>query len=372
MLEGLSDFLIRHQGCGVGFDVAHPAGIGGGRVSITCRRCGARHEYTVSGVEVVREVQLDLARPRGREASAPARAPAAPEPPPRPEMPGPRERRGGGPLRLDPAGPTPVGGAAEGSWSGLAERIPWGRPERARRERGPEARPPWMAPGEPAPPGEPDPRSLQGIWSSRTTTVVLLVIAALAFAFAVYRVSTGEDEPAAPSPAPPGSVGEPGAPPGAAGKQDLPAAPSAPTPAPGGPDEPAGGIFRTEGYSLALPSGWRSASSDERVVLSAPGGEATVEIFFESRPDLTGAGFASLSGELLLDRHPGAAVTAPGPAPGGRDGFRIRARFPGGNETAYGFLDGPFRYLLLARVEDGAASSTAREVRELTASFRPD
>src|SRR3954454_4856417 len=86
MLEGLSRFLIEHERCGAGFDVAHPAGVGSGRVSITCRGCGARHEYLTSTIEIEREVQFQvqsapetaLESAQGPQAAAPKIAAAPP------------------------------------------------------------------------------------------------------------------------------------------------------------------------------------------------------------------------------------------------------------------------------------------------------
>src|SRR3954467_12160928 len=72
MLEGLSRFLIEHERCGAGFDVEHPAGVGSGRVSITCRGCGARHEYLTSTIEIEREVPFQV-----QAASEPALGAAA-------------------------------------------------------------------------------------------------------------------------------------------------------------------------------------------------------------------------------------------------------------------------------------------------------
>jgi hypothetical protein len=70
MLQGLSRFLVQHERCGAGFDVAHPAGLGSGRVSITCRGCGARHEYATATIEVEREVTFEPAGPRVRRRPA--------------------------------------------------------------------------------------------------------------------------------------------------------------------------------------------------------------------------------------------------------------------------------------------------------------
>src|SRR3954454_22628719 len=79
MLEGLSRFLIEHERCGAGFDVAHPAGVGSGRVSITCRGCGARHEYLTSTLEIEREVQFQGQPAQDAIAGAPAALPPPPE-----------------------------------------------------------------------------------------------------------------------------------------------------------------------------------------------------------------------------------------------------------------------------------------------------
>jgi hypothetical protein len=79
MLQGLSRFLVQHERCGAGFDVAHPAGLGSGRVSITCRGCGARHEYATATIEVERELKIEPAERRTQ--------PQPPAPPPIPEPP---------------------------------------------------------------------------------------------------------------------------------------------------------------------------------------------------------------------------------------------------------------------------------------------
>ncbi|MGH2982391.1 MAG: hypothetical protein ACRDKV_10160, partial [Solirubrobacterales bacterium] len=76
MLEGLSRFLVQHERCGAGFDVAHPAGLGSGRVSITCRGCGARHEYATATIEIERELRTEAASRRVPE-QAPAEQPPA-------------------------------------------------------------------------------------------------------------------------------------------------------------------------------------------------------------------------------------------------------------------------------------------------------
>src|SRR3954454_6517531 len=91
MLEGLSRFLIEHERCGTGFDVAHPAGVGSGRGSITCRGCGARHEYPTSTIGIEREVQFQVqsapettleSAPQPAQGAQPIRPKIAAAPPP--------------------------------------------------------------------------------------------------------------------------------------------------------------------------------------------------------------------------------------------------------------------------------------------------
>jgi hypothetical protein len=63
MPESLSRFLVEHERCGAGFEVAHPAGLGSGRVAMTCRGCGASHEYAGASIETEPEPR---AEPRAR------------------------------------------------------------------------------------------------------------------------------------------------------------------------------------------------------------------------------------------------------------------------------------------------------------------
>jgi hypothetical protein len=73
MPESLSRFLVEHERCGAGFEVAHPGGLGSGRVAMTCRGCGASHEYAGASIEtetqartVPRERRSSAARGRAR------------------------------------------------------------------------------------------------------------------------------------------------------------------------------------------------------------------------------------------------------------------------------------------------------------------
>ena len=77
MLEGLSRFLVEHEPHGEGFDVAHPAGVGSGRVSITCRGCGARHDYATATLEIERELIIEPVEPTASQPNGGSRTSVA-------------------------------------------------------------------------------------------------------------------------------------------------------------------------------------------------------------------------------------------------------------------------------------------------------
>jgi len=90
--KGVARFLAEHQVCDAGFDVLRDSGLGGGRLSVTCKRCGQSVEYRVAEVGELAAGGLELV---GESASGPAqvaRAPAEPAPGRRPRA---RSRRMG-------------------------------------------------------------------------------------------------------------------------------------------------------------------------------------------------------------------------------------------------------------------------------------
>jgi hypothetical protein len=72
-VEGLSRFLVEHEACEGGFDINHPAGVGSGRVTVTCGGCGTRYEYLRDQVSADGAVAAPPETPQRRA------APAAPE-----------------------------------------------------------------------------------------------------------------------------------------------------------------------------------------------------------------------------------------------------------------------------------------------------
>jgi hypothetical protein len=73
MPQSLSRFLVEHERCGAGFDLAHPAGVGSGLVKMTCRGCGATHEYAGASIEPDRERQAQHPDQRSAATGASAR-----------------------------------------------------------------------------------------------------------------------------------------------------------------------------------------------------------------------------------------------------------------------------------------------------------
>jgi hypothetical protein len=348
MLEGLSRFLVQHERCGAGFDVAHPAGLGSGRVSITCRGCGARHEYATATIEVERELIIEPAKPAE---PAPEPQPPAAEPPaipPRP-APYPESRR-----------PAPVPPAGE-------ESAPARRP-RPRREvdltrASTEPSSPPAAPGRGtatatppragAPPG--------GILRSPRTTVALLVVTVAAVGFALLRLVNddgGESSNPVAQPSPPASAPAKPAPSGSGGL---------PTPA-----EPPTTTLRTERFSVQTPPAWTSQTAEGGLLLEPPGGErVNVQIFFERSPGLSASQMAHDTADFLRREVPGASLYPRRIEIAGAAANELTARGPGETAIAVNVLRGPYRYLIVRRIFAGAKPHASLDAGRIVRSFRP-
>ncbi|HKG36133.1 MAG TPA: hypothetical protein VKA89_06820 [Solirubrobacterales bacterium] len=222
-LEGLDAFLVDHEECGGGFDVVHPTGLGGGRVSMVCRGCGARHEFATASIEVEREVRIE-------RVAAPRRRPTAPRSPGRADCVQPR-------MIVEPAPrPEPV-----------VERPP---------------DPPVAPPAEPATRPQPQPpRRRHAPISLIRNALLVLAGAGLAVAAILALTETGDDPAAPPS--------EPAAEAGA----EVPG-----TVAPG---VQGGGLetLRTPGFTLRTPVSWTRQRANGGLIMSAPAGAASVTVY---------------------------------------------------------------------------------------------
>jgi hypothetical protein len=292
VLEGLSRFLVVHESCGAGFDVAHPAGVGSGRVSITCRGCGARHEYMTSTIEVEREVSFELA-PSG------ALAP------------------------LDPD--EPMTGSGE----------------------------------------KPQPGRLSG---ARAGTIALLLIALAALLVAAVRLAggSGKDsgapaaeqgprQPAASAERPAGDRHEGG------GRHPAPSAP-----------KPRLRSVSTERYSLAVPAGWATGSSESPLRISGAGGTVSMRVYADTRPDLGLAEMGRLTTDLLDREHPGSKVSAAHRTTvGGARALTMTGRLGGVREVAFAIARGAQRFLILESLESQASAASRSEADAVVTSFQP-
>ena len=260
MLEGLSRFLVQHERCGAGFDVAHPAGLGSGRVSITCRGCGARHEYATATIEVERELRIEPAS-QPEPASHPEQEGPARKIPPRPAPYPDSEQR---PLEAEASEAEP--GAEPARRGKSAEEIlraHAAKAEAAGRRRGgrPESAVPRRRPAAAGGVG----RFLR----SPGVTVALLLAAAAALGFGVVRLINDDGGPdggsqslTAPAPAaapePPPAAPEPPA--------GAPTPPASPVP---GAPQPAITTVRTERFTLEVPRSWSSQTVDGGLLAAA-------------------------------------------------------------------------------------------------------
>lgn len=124
MLGSLSRFLIEHEPHGAGFDVAHPAGAGGGRVAIACRGCGATHEYLNATVGFEHDDPY-----ASRRSDVPPQIEKAPEPQPSAASPEAKPKRrqpptGGTTAPLSAASPSERKGDSPASVRNVQRRTP--------------------------------------------------------------------------------------------------------------------------------------------------------------------------------------------------------------------------------------------------------
>jgi len=322
-LSGLSRFLVTHEGCAAGFDVSHPAGVGSGRLAMTCRSCGATYEYATATIEFEREIEL----------SRPAPTPIAPS-------------------RL----------ASAASKQGAAPRA-GARPKR---------------PGAPpSPPGKR--RRLSSRARDRAIVAGLLVFAFAALAFAGLRiareVSGGNSAtPVGPSAIQRPQTTKPAAQPATAAPRNRSSArrQAQATTSPAQPVVRQKSV-RTALFSLRVPSNWAKHAAQGGLTLSpASSAGASVRVFYESNPSMSIQTMSAKTADFLRSRASGGAIVSSKRLRiGDHPGFLLRDHGPAGSETALGVLAGPYRYLVVARVKAGAnASARSAAIRALH-SFRP-
>jgi hypothetical protein len=177
-------------------------------------------------------------------------------------------------------------------------------------------------------------------------------------------LSDNGDDGGNPSPAP--ERGEP------AKQQPAAKQPAAP---PAAAPSVSAGQLRTRSFAdrltIGVAPGWRTGRSDRAVTITAPGGDARLEIYYEqgSRPvsELTG----SAEG-FLRERHNGSRISGPKPTRiSGVRGERLTDRYPGGTESAVILSSGGFTYLRLERVDDDAPPAIQKQADAELASFKP-
>jgi hypothetical protein len=382
MLQGLSRFLVQHERCGAGFDVAHPAGLGSGRVSITCRGCGARHEYATATIEVERELKIEPAERRAQPqppAPAPRPEPPAqiPEPPAqipprpapypdsvRPPAPSPPPSGATGDTAaappsgdLPPVGPGPTAGAAPAQ----------------RTSPSPHATPPatgLQRPGAPPLRRPPAESALARFWRSPRATLALLVVAAVALGIAVVRLvnDNGGSSPRT-TPAATATSPTPGAPPATTTPAPAPSG-TAPTPVPA--PRPSSTTLRTRNFTLQAPAGWTDRTSAGGLLLQPRGGgRVNVQVYFQRSPGLSRSQMAHQTARFLRHEVPGASLFPRQITIAGRPAYEITARGPGETAIAVDVLRGPYRYLLLRRIFAGATPQVSVAASRVVLSFRP-
>lgn len=353
-LKGLSQFLVEHEQCGAGFDVSHPSGLGSGKVSMTCRGCGATYEYATATIEFEREIEFEPVTVR-----RPPQAPMTPPPPPPP-----------------PRAPEPTAGAG----AALAGAI----------VTDPDGTPPAIEDGTPPPPREPaDSDGKPGDGGNakkkrsrdRAIAAGLLVLAAAAMAFAVYRVThQSEESSAPPAQAPPTAVAPPkeaapSKPQSSTKAPDQPTAKATPKQAQSQPPTPLPGEkqIKEARFELIVPTSWTKKAADGGS-LFAPAGDSpvSVQVFYENDPAMSKDTMASQTAGFLRSRDPSATVGSPQDrSVAGDPAFELHAVGDAGTQVALGVLAGKYRYLVIENADPGTSPTLRREADRVLTTFRP-
>jgi hypothetical protein len=122
-------------------------------------------------------------------------------------------------------------------------------------------------------------------------------------------------------------------------------------------------------FRIGVPSGWSGGMSGGAVVFRPAGDEVEVRVFLESgvQPART---LSREARRFLEDAHPGAKVTDPDRIRlGGDRAIRIGAHYAGGEEWATVLTASGYSYLVLERLEGGAAGRLKRQADAALASF---
>lgn len=345
--------MVEHEPCGAGFDVSHPAGLGSGRVSMTCRGCGATYEYATATIEFEREVEFApvLDQP-------PQGTPASPSPPSYVKQPAPAEIEAPDSDK-PPAAPKP------------ADDEPVEAPKKSKKPKSKRRRP------------------AKGWSRDRIITAALLAFSAAALVFALIRVTgEGDESPGAPTTAPPAAT----APTDVDGASPKPTAPAKPKPkadtkpAPKPQQKPAQRtpsptqpganeqLVETDRFSVIVPANWAQRSAPGGGTLLAPAGSAPVslQIFYENDPSLSVPQMSAQTANFLLSRDQSAAVSSPKKLRlAGDPAFELRANGPAGSQAALGVIAGPWRYLVIVSEDPGTAKSAKAEAMRALISFQP-
>jgi hypothetical protein len=250
-------------------------------------------------------------------------------------------------IEVEPLATAAPGPAAPGPTEPIAEPLP------------PPSESPRLAPPSPDGDGRRAPRRAARRTRERAIVAGLLVFAFAAIAFAAVRL--GQTRSASSSSS---TDGVPGA--GSAAPSPKPAKQKA------APPPVAEKLVRTARFSLLVPRDWTRRAAGGGLLLSAPGGGATVRAFYESNPQMSWADMSEETARYLRSREPGGAVSGPTRLRvGGHQAFGLSDRGGSSAQTARGVLAGPYRDLVVAEVQPGASASARAAAMRAVRSFRP-
>jgi hypothetical protein len=124
-------------------------------------------------------------------------------------------------------------------------------------------------------------------------------------------------------------------------------------------------------FSIGVATGWQSGQKQGATALTAPGGVAEVDVYFQKGESSSNA-MAKAATSFLERRHPDGQAGKPQTVQFARSpAVRVGMTYSGGEEVAVVLPHGGYTYALLTRVDKGADQAIQSQAQQQANSFRP-
>jgi hypothetical protein len=144
---------------------------------------------------------------------------------------------------------------------------------------------------------------------------------------------------------------------------------SAPTPSGGGTSGLQRKTFANR-FSIGVAPGWQTGQKQGATALTAPGGVAEVDVYFQKGENSSNA-MAKAASSFLERRHPDGQAGKPQTVQfAGSSAVRVAMTYSGGEEIAVVLPHGGYTYAVLTRVDKGANQAIQSQAQQQANSFR--